>query len=315
MTMLTDQLRFAIASPPLVDLKALVLLGGSVRPNSLTEAINRSVLDLPVDEHNSVLGLWLDHAQALVQAGGYERLLVRLLLDHQAPAPTVLQTPGRIAIQVERDPFEFRGTGGLLRDLAQEYDDGDWLLVVNAGQVLFESLPALAAALAAAQGDVSLISHTEGIPSGLMLVRCGCLRSIAAVGFVDMKEQALSQIAKSHVVTVVPRAQLTGHPVITLPGYLQALRSHHRQVAGLSDQHNPWAEDWRATFSLTEDPESVDPTAQMHDSVVLRGGRVESGAVVVRSIVCPGAVVQRGQAALETILASRTVGRKRNGRS
>ena len=37
----------------------------------------------------------------------------------------------------------------------------------------------------------------------------------------------------------------------------------------------------------------ADPSARVHDSVVLRGGVVEAGAVLVRSIVCPGGVVRR----------------------
>jgi hypothetical protein len=37
----------------------------------------------------------------------------------------------------------------------------------------------------------------------------------------------------------------------------------------------------------------------VHDSVVLKGGSVEGGAVVVRSIVCPGGVVRRDRSAVD----------------
>src|SRR5690606_20299334 len=98
-----------------------------------------------------------------------------------------------------RDPVEYRGIGGVLRDLAGDYHRDDYILVANAAQLLLSPLSELATLLAESDADgpadVSLISHRDGTPSGLMLIRCGSLWCIPQVGYVDMKEQALPMIA------------------------------------------------------------------------------------------------------------------------
>jgi NDP-sugar pyrophosphorylase family protein len=45
------------------------------------------------------------------------------------------------------------------------------------------------------------------------------------------------------------------------------------------------AEDWKSAFAIVEPGAMVSSSARIHDSVVLAGGVVESGAVVVRSLV------------------------------
>ena len=64
------------------------------------------------------------------------------------------------------------------------------------------------------------------------------------------------------------------------------------------------AEDWKPTFALCEAGAVVDPSARLHDSVVLRGGRVEYGAVLVRSVVCPGGVVRRERTAVDQFVTA-----------
>ena len=89
------------------------------------------------------------------------------------------------------------------------------------------------------------------------------------------------------------RRRPTGLPVRTLEDYVQALRFHHRRRAGKPVSSDPLAEDFAPAFSLVEPGALVDPTARIHDSVVLAGGAVEAGAVLVRCLICPGAVVRR----------------------
>jgi hypothetical protein len=76
-----------------------------------------------------------------------------------------------------------------------------------------------------------------------------------------------------------------------LSDYVQTLRELHRREPDDQNVGDPLAEDWKPTFALSEPGASVDPTARVHDSVVLSGGVVEAGAVVVRSLVCGGGVV------------------------
>ena len=201
----------------------------------------------------------------------------------------------------------------MLRDLAAEYGDDDLILVANAAQVLLDPLAALAAALDGRGGDVGLVSHDDGTPSGVMLLTCKALRPIADAGYVDMKEQALPRIASRFDVRVLRHRRPTGLPIRTLEDYVQGLRFHHRHRAGKPVVSDPLAEDWSPAFSLVEGGATVGAGARVHDSVVLAGGVVEPGAVVVRCVVCPGGVVRRDRTAVDQFITA--TGRSRAARA
>lgn len=284
-------------------LRALVLLGGSVRPSPLSQMAGRSVLDLPLDENGTVLNHWIDGAAELAKSIGLEKLHVRVMVNQNTREPTSADPRHYGAFGVERDASQFRGTGGVLRDLASSYDDEDLILVANAAQILLDPLPTIVTAMTRKAGDVSVISHEDGTPSGLMLVACKTLRRIADAGYVDMKEQALPQIAMEYEVRVVRRRRPTGLPIRTLEDFVQALRLHHRRRQGKPFVADPLAEDWNPAFALIEPGAKVDATARVHDSVVLSGGLVEPGAVLVRSIVCPGGVLRRDTTAVDQFVS------------
>ncbi len=287
------------AAGPLTRLKALVLLGGSVRPPVLSARMQRSLLDFPIDSDHTFMQYWQNQAVALATAIGEERLRVRVLLARHSLKPRRPERVRGISLRIERDPVEYRGIGGVLRDLAGDYDHDDYILVASAAQLLLEPLADLANQLASfdinhGPPDVSLVSHHDGTPSGLMLVRCGSLWCIPQIGYVDMKEQALPLIAQRHRVRVVRPPQLSAIPVRTLGDYISALRWRHRGMT-LPDlrsmRSDPFAEDWQPSFRIVENGALVDPHARVHDSVVLRGARVERNALLVRSVVGPGGTV------------------------
>jgi N-acetylglucosaminyldiphosphoundecaprenol N-acetyl-beta-D-mannosaminyltransferase len=286
-------------------LRAMILLGGSVRPTPLTTSINRSVLDLPLDGDGSILNHWLAHARELARHAGLEQLPVRVMVNQTSPEPSSAAPRYEGTFRVERDLSEYRGTGGVLRDLAADYADDDLILVANAAQILMDPLAAIAMALDRKAGDFSLVSHNDGTPSGVMLVSCKTLRLIPTTGYVDMKEQALPAIAARYQVTVMHRrGRPTGLAVRSLADYVNALRHYHRRRQGKPALNDPLAEDWLPAFALVEEGATVDPRAHVHDSVVLKGGVVESGAVVVRSIVCAGGVVRKDRTAVDQFVCA-----------
>ena len=278
-------------------LQAVVLLSGSVRQSKLITSIQRSILDLPLDDSRTVLDRWLEQSIQLAEILNLPAMRLRVMINGRGIAPADrLEDGGRpVHLSVETDAAEYRGTGGVLKDLSAQYDDDGLILVANGPQVLIENFSDIALELARQRADVGLLSHDDGTPSGMMLVRCGVLRMIADVGFVDMKEQALPQIARDHHVAVVRRRSSSCLPIRSLGDYTAALRAYHSQEEGGSMAVNPFAEDWRATFSIIEPGAQVDPSARVHDSVVLKGATVRRSAVIVRSLVCPGATVGIGQ--------------------
>src|SRR5262249_30216082 len=143
----------------LQTLRALVLLGGSVRPSRLSGSIGRPVFDLPLETGCTILDAWRREAAELLCDIGLSSLPIRVMIDRGAPEAlaSARDADGPTPVVLERDPFDYRGTGGVLRDLAASYHDDDLLLVANASQVALEPLSSLARELAATRGDVSII--------------------------------------------------------------------------------------------------------------------------------------------------------------
>jgi len=277
-------------------LRAVVLLAGSVRSSDLSRHIDRSLLDLPVEPGQSILALWQGHVDQLAAAAGLPKLALRVIIDRTGLAPSVPAPVERVELTIERDASEYRGTGGVLRDLAQKYAPDDLLLVGNAAQILVEPLSTLAADLLATRASVGLVGHQDGTPGGLFLVKQSVLATAGDVGFLDFKEQFLPRLAAAgHDVRVVGREHASGLPVRTLDGYLAGLLAYYKQRAGQSAAADPFAEDWSPTFAVVEPGARVESGATVHDSVVLAGARLERGAVVVRSVIGPGGSVRAGQ--------------------
>jgi hypothetical protein len=286
-------------------LRAVVLLKGSLRKSALSHAVERSLLDLPVTPNQSILSLWQDHADDLAAHAGLDSLPLRIVLAQTGFQPAIPLPKSRVRLTVERDSKDFRGTGGVLRDLAISYAPDDLILVANAAQILIEPLPALATELFRAGGSVSFIGHRDGTPCGLFLVRCAALASIRDVGFLDFKEQVLPKLgASGHHVRALMRDSATGLPVRTLGGYLAGLRSFTRLRENKPIDTGPFGEDWSKTFSIVEAGATVDPTATIHDSVVLKGARVGRKAVIVRSVLGPDAIVAEGQTIADQALGA-----------
>jgi len=287
-------------------LRAVVLLAGSVRQGRLGSMIGRPVFDLPLGNGYSIMDDWRRESEVLagMVAGG--RLSVRVMIDRATSQPPLARAslPGdAVQIQIERDPLEYRGTGGVLRDVGAVYAEDDYLLVANAAQVLMEPLADLAVALSAICGDVAIVSHRDGTPSGMFLVRCGVLRELPETGFVDMKEQALPAIAAHHQVAVIERDRPSAMPVLSLRDYVTAVRCHQQRMAGATIPDGPFAEDWECAFSIVEPGANVHASARLHDSVVLCDGCVEADTVLAHSVVCPGGVLRRGQMAIDALIA------------
>jgi UDP-N-acetylglucosamine transferase subunit ALG13 len=284
-------------------LVAVVLLAGRLRSTDLGKQIGRSRLDLPIDADRSLLTYLRDEVARLAESWGCHNLAMRVLLDQGSLTPALpLGIPG-ITLSVERDHAEFRGTGGVLRDVCESYDDDAWVLVANAAQILFEPLKESVEKLADAGGEVNVVNEDHGIPNGLILLRCGVLRSISEVGFHDMKEQVVPALAARRLVKVVSGSGTTSPPIHTLKDYTAALRRYQGGHDDTKATHGAFAERWQPRFAIKEQGAVVAHSAVIHDSVILSGAAVERGAVVVRSVVGGGARILPGQVVVDRVIS------------
>src|SRR5688500_8775949 len=293
--------RPSVRPDALVNLRDVILPGGAVRSGSLATRVGRPVFELPVTGTESVLDLWRREVATLASLETDARrggLSLRVMMDRASRVATAGPDADHgtgVRLVVERDPFEYRGAGGVLRDAAADYEDDSYLLVANAAQVLIEPLRGVVESMAATRSDLCVLANLDGTPSGLFFVRCGALRELPAAGFIDLKEQALPAIAARHDVRVVRRPQPVAMPIRTAGDYSLALRRYGQRVDRRLEVTDPFAEDWEPAFRVVERGATVNESARLHDSTVLAGGRVEAGAVLVRTIVCDGGVVRAGQ--------------------
>ena len=295
-------------------LRAMILLGGNLRPSELLLTTGRAVVDLPVEPSVSLLDLWSRQLEELAERYSLDSVSLRVALDRRTPAPRRPRADSRVRTLIERDAKEFRGTGGLVRDMTLEYGQDDYVLVANAGQVLTRPLSELARNLAETRADVAIAACAAGSPSGLSLVRCGALEAIPEIGFVDLKEQGLTRITEDHEVRVVEHQRPHSVAIRDWSDYMNALRAYHRglDVAGAdsddssleeSGAESTFEEDGFATFTLIEDGAEVDERAHLHDAVVLRGASVSADATVIRSVVTDRSSVGQGKLILDRIIS------------
>lgn len=306
----------------------LLLAGGSRRPELASSG--RSPLALPLADGEVVLGRLLaglggggggepavagrpGGTDVVAGGGASEGGNVRLLTGAEGllwPSGWVWRWPW---VRVESDPRALRGTGGVLMDATLRYPAEAWVLVVQAAQVRTEPLAETAERLMAAakrgvasgggavatEASVVISTDEAGSPDGVMLMRCGALRQLKPVGFVDFKEQALAELAKVHRV-VASRGAGRSVGVRTLRQYIEAVA----MTAGAAER-DPLGELDPSTagrFRLVESGGVVEEGALLVDSVVLRGGVVESGGVVRRGLVGPGGRVRRTAVVVERLV-------------
>ncbi|MBL4698063.1 MAG: hypothetical protein JKX70_04435 [Phycisphaerales bacterium] len=196
---------------------------------------------------------------------------------------------------IQQDASPIRGVAGVLADATTEMADDDYIIVTSGAQVFLEPLDDLVYAMAKKNADVAFVSSKDGAPVGLWLIRCGVLRSVNSIGYVDLKEQALDEWKQNHKVCVVERPRAYAHPTRSLVEYLGAIRADVVGVrSGSTIDQDPYREDWESTFSIIEPRAQVNEAALLHDSIALQNSSVGKGAVVVRSVICPGATVSPG---------------------
>jgi hypothetical protein len=291
---------------PLARLRA-VIVWGQCNATPLVSATGRSTLDLPIDDQHTVLGGLMEEISALAKQMGIAKLPVRLLTNSLG-AKLLFGVSGQYQdLSVELHPFDIRGTGGVFADAGKRYEDDDYVLTLEASQILEQPLATVAQELAGGESDISVFAHADHSPSVMMLVRCGCLRALPRLGTVDMKTQGLPLIAAAHRVEVVERPQPAGSVIESLAMYISALRRYHWRKPEEAEAAKSSSAPWQPVFSLVENGGDVAPGANLYDAIVLKGGRVEAGATVVRGIVGPGGVVKQRQTSIDSIVGRNRV--------
>jgi len=306
-------------------LGAVVSLSGGRSMETFSKEIARAPMDLPIDGSQTLGTRWQSQVASLaahLDVPSLDLVVVGGEPVESAGGPIGKDRSGPVRacrFFYVPDPSELRGTGGVLRDLAERFADDQLLLVSTGATVLLEPLEDLYDALLAAKADVAFIVHEEEA-SNLMLVRCGSLRELPAVGFVDFKEQAVPRIKSSGPVIALTSPTPAAMTMRNASQYLEALRRIHNLTSVPDEAQTApsvpraFRETWMSSFAIVEQGADVDATATIHDSVVLRGAKVGRRALVARSVVSPNMVVSDDETFIGRVLSSKAAGEKSDGR-
>ncbi len=295
----------------------MIVLYGAVRSGSLARDVGRNLLDLPLVS-GTIATHHLANANACARRFGLDDFVMRVLLDTESMPPKkgfgadggergergeqVGQVEG-VACIIEQDASPIRGVAGVLSDATRAMDDDEYIIVTSGSQVYLEPLGDLVHAMAKKEADVAFVASSDGAPVGVWLIRCGVLKSVKSIGYVDLKEQALDAWKLDHKVCVVERARAYTHSIRSRMEYINAIRAEALGFgSGSTIDEDPYREDWESAFSIVEPGSKIGEGAILHDSVVLEGASVGKGAVVVRSVICPQAVVAPGARVIDQVL-------------
>lgn len=285
--------------------RSCIVLCGAVRRTPLARSIGRSIVDLPLSDGSTLMGRHLTGLENFAKRWQIEDLRVRLLVDSDSAAPRQPADRQGLTCVVERDVGSIRGVAGVLADATRDCDPESFVVVINGAQVFRQPLDELITAMLRKESDVSMAGSSDGTPVGLWLVRCGVLRTVRPVGYVDLKEQALPEWLERWGVSVVEHRRAYALRTRNITEYLGAVRLHAtRGLDFASIDEDPYREEWERSFAVIEHGADVAPSATIHDSVVLAGATVGKDAVVVRSVVCPGAVVSAGSRCVGQVVAA-----------
>ncbi len=265
---------------------AAILLAGALRPSPLASAVDRSVLNLYLCPSRTVLGRWLD-AVAGLDLGS---VAVRVIHDDNLPAPTRAGLRPDDSVEIEKERGRFRGPAGVVRDVCETIGPDLSVLIADSARCFRGDLGGMAAEHARRGADITVACDEQGAPAGLYLVRRGVLDLVPRSGFMDLKEQLLDRAVKAGLGVWVHRLA---------PGASTPLRTRGQFIAAAEA-----AGAGEVPFAVICLEADVDPSAVIVDSVVMPGALVGAGAVVARSMVCPGARIEAGQEVVDAVVAA-----------
>lgn len=296
----------------------VVLLAGTLSPSPLRAAIQIPVLCLPLGRDRTVLDAWL---RVLNDVGGLADVRVvgndwpddgRLVRASIAVSP--FTNNGHAHVRPVTDPAAWRGTAGIVHDVTADLPADAVILVIESHMLPPDDLGPV---LDPMNGGVDGIVGVSGVdtPAGVYAFRRAAFADVSGVGYIDLKEQLLPQLAEDGAnVRVAP----IGNVVVRLRelgGYLDAVV---RDFARHGTKTQRIARDASVSGSamvegtcIIESGAVVEDGAVVHDSVILRGATIGGGAIVSRSLVGPLATVRPRTSHVGEVVAVRRGRRRR----
>lgn len=279
-----------------------VILAGGLKPSPLCRACDAPVLTIPLSARGSLQDHWLESISLLGDLVAPDATTSLCVSVEHAPSlqSATPALPTRCSVVPDQAPY--RGPAGVLRDAAAGFPDGATILVAESSRIVATPLRPFVQHHFSQNADVTVGVNPDGAPAGIFLIRAGTLSVVPAVGFMDLKEQLLSKLVKTCKVLVWKFPAPGLYPCRTRTEFLNAALAMHRENPA-DDAHSPAS----PGPAVLHESAIVDPTAYVAQCVLGRNSRVGAGAVLVRSIVMPGASVHTGASISDAVITTGAV--------
>jgi len=300
------------------QMPTVVLLAGTLSPSPLRAAIELPVLCLPLGRDRTVLDAWL---RVLADVGGLGDVRVvgndwpddgRLVRESIAASDfTNCKTTN---VRPVTDPAAWRGTAGIVHDVTADLAPDAVVLVIESHTLPPDDLaPVLERMNGTLDGIVGICG--ADVPAGVYAFRRAAFANVPDVGYIDLKEQLLPQLAKDGANVRVARLGDAILRLRELEGYLDAVARDFARHGETKTRIAPNASVSGSAMvhgtCVIETGAVVEDGAVVHDSVVLRGATVGGGAVVSRSLIGPLALVRPRATHVGEVVAVRRRRRQR----
>lgn len=289
----------------------VVLLGGGLSVSPLGSATRCSVLDLLVAPAETVLDRWMRRMGGL-NGMAAEDVRVIVAAGGSVPAPESGPRHSRSHCEVVTHDREYRGAAGVLHDVTQHLSDHALLLVGEAARCPDFDVYDVVAAHRTEGNAVTVAVNPDGSPAGVYVLARGLLGLVQAEGYMDLKEQWLGRvIAAGHRVGVHRISNGWCRPLRTPEQLLGAARAAALDCPAHSAEHFASVPGVisHGTFQCVSAEARVAADAVIIDSIIMPGARVEAGCIVARSIVCTDATLAAGEVLVDSVRATHAPGR------
>lgn len=281
------------------------MLAGGLRPSDLQAALGIPPVCLPLSARGSLLESW---REAIARTPGCEGAVVAVSGESEARLVRPLAARGGgLVPEVVVDPANWRGMGGILRDLCPRFGAVDVIVGIEANSCPPDSLVPLLQPLQEG-ADAAVGSDELAAATGCYAIRRSLVEQIRTVGYCDLKEQFLPGLYESGAdIRQVCTARVSRR-IRDREGYLGAVARLSRSqseapVSGLEAAHG--------AGSLVDPTAVVGRGAVVDRSVILAGAVIDDGAIVSRSIVGVGVAVGGDDPIVGRILATSVPGKNR----
>lgn len=281
-------------TPGEYSLAACVLLAGGLKASPLTAATGASPLDLHLFGRSTVLELWLQHCDALSRASG-RPLDVRVIYGQANLPPSAPHAvPAHLRFSMQADHRQYRGPAGTVHDAVADLAPDATIMIAEGARFIAADLRQVVAQHHARAAEITVVCNADSTPAGIFFARRSTLDLVPRIGFMDLKEQWLTRaVATDRHVRVHRLAGNSSYELRTPAQFLAAANAARASIeASPEDLSDPSGRNGA----------EIAPGALVVDSVIMPGAVVGERCVVVRSIVCAGAHLEPGTMVVDGVV-------------